>query len=60
MTHVCDHCGQLIKGEALEITPVSDRGARPSVYWHKKASECSPILPSESASSPLARQLRRT
>lgn len=55
----CEYCGQLIEGEALEITPISDAGAAPSVYWHKERAACARPRPPRAADSPLARHLRR-
>lgn len=56
---ICEYCEKPIDGEALEITPVSDRGARPSVFWHKERSACGRPRPPVAADSPLTRQLRR-
>lgn len=37
---VCEYCEQLIEGEALIITPVSDSGAAPDVFWHRERAAC--------------------
>ncbi|MFJ4867787.1 hypothetical protein [Streptomyces sp. NPDC088757] len=36
----CGYCGTLIEGEPLEITPASEAGARPTVYWCREQKPC--------------------
>ena len=36
----CQQCGQLITGEAEEVTPHSASGARPTLWRHANAAEC--------------------
>lgn len=55
----CEYCGRPIEGEALPITPVSERGAAPTVYWHKERAACGRPRPPRAVDSPLQRQLRR-
>ncbi|MFD7964106.1 hypothetical protein ACFV5J_25215 [Streptomyces zaomyceticus] len=47
----CEYCGEPIEGEALPITPISDSGAAPDVYWHREREACArprPPRPGES------------
>ncbi|MFC8176514.1 hypothetical protein [Streptomyces sp. NPDC057325] len=54
----CQACGYVINGEARESTPESTSGARPTVYWHQTAAECTAAKDQRRA-SPVQRQLRR-
>lgn len=36
----CQRCGYSIQGEAEEITPFSDSGAKPTLWRHKSDAEC--------------------
>ena len=55
----CQSCGYVIVGEAREVTPHSDSGARPTVYWHETAEACT-AAKEQRIASPLQRHLRRT
>jgi hypothetical protein len=36
----CHTCGHVISGRAVEITPDSDSGTKPTLYRHKTLAEC--------------------
>ena len=36
----CHSCGHLIEGEAVEITPFSDSGAKPTLWRHPTPGAC--------------------
>lgn len=55
----CQSCGYVIIGEAREVVPDSVSGARPTLYWHVTAAECTAAKDQRIASSPLQRRLRR-
>ncbi|MGW8357415.1 hypothetical protein [Streptomyces wedmorensis] len=55
----CTYCGHVIVGEALEITPESGSGARPTAYWHKESKDCVAADTQQTDSSPLQRRLNR-
>ncbi|MFC7929187.1 hypothetical protein [Streptomyces cinereoruber] len=56
----CQACGYVIDGEAREIVPDSGSGARPTLYRHLKAEDCTAAKRERIATpSPLQRQLRR-
>jgi hypothetical protein len=55
----CQSCGYPITGEAREVVPDSMSGARPTLYWHATAAECTAAKEERTVSSPLQRRLRR-
>ncbi|MEU3604432.1 hypothetical protein AB0E83_03020 [Streptomyces sp. NPDC035033] len=56
---LCDYCGRRIDGEVLAIVPLSDSGARPTVYWHRDHAECARPRPISVEDTVLQRRLRR-
>lgn len=55
----CQSCGYPINGEARTVIPDSVSGARPTLYWHETAAECTAAKTERIVSSPLQHRLKR-
>ncbi|MFB7936689.1 hypothetical protein [Streptomyces sp. NPDC056049] len=59
----CQRCGYSIKGEAEEITPFSDSGAKPTLWRHRTDAECNEATlthgPTATYTSRLSRRVGR-